>query len=151
AEGLVNPDDDKTFPGGLLAGVFPPLRNDASRCPQLPMAFFAAPGSVFGGHHSYPGGLPVHEAFNLESSLSLANGYRAVYGQSGHDELPMVDKKLKLPAVLPIRRSDVEISQDVMIAAPIWHDWAKPIVFQWNADGTEFAELNFGGAGKTDN
>ena len=37
-----------------------------------------------------------------------------------------------------------------MIAAPIWHDWAKTIVFQWNADGSEFPELNFAGNGKTD-
>jgi len=33
---------------------------------------------------------------------------------------------------------------------PIWHDWGKSIVFQWNADGSEFPELNFGGNGVTD-
>jgi hypothetical protein len=33
----------------------------------------------------------------------------------------------------------------VVIAAPIWHDWAKTIVFQWGADGQSFKELNFGG------
>jgi hypothetical protein len=33
----------------------------------------------------------------------------------------------------------------------VWHDWAKQMVFQWNEDGTEFTELNFGGNGKTDN
>ena len=37
-----------------------------------------------------------------------------------------------------------------MVAAPLWHDWAKPIVFQWNADGSEFIEYNFGGNGATD-
>ena len=37
-----------------------------------------------------------------------------------------------------------------MIAAPIWHDWAKHMVFQWAADGTEFRELAFGGNGSTD-
>jgi hypothetical protein len=42
------------------------------------------------------------------------------------------------------------VNQDVILAAPIWHDWAKMMVFQWNADGTEFTELNFGGAGVTD-
>jgi hypothetical protein len=46
--------------------------------------------------------------------------------------------------------ADVFISQDLMVAAPLWHDWAKPIVFQWNADGSEFIELNFGGNGTTD-
>jgi len=48
-------------------------------------------------------------------------------------------------------RVDVDIDEDVMVAAPLLHDWAKPIVFQWNADVTEFAELNFGGDGATDN
>lgn len=47
--------------------------------------------------------------------------------------------------------SDIYISNDLLIAAPIWHDWAKSMVFQWNANGTEFEELNFGGNGKTDN
>src|SRR5262249_9407128 len=37
-----------------------------------------------------------------------------------------------------------------IIAAPLWHDWAKTIVFQWTAAGSEFPELNFGGNGKTD-
>jgi hypothetical protein len=34
-----------------------------------------------------------------------------------------------------------------MLAAPLWHDWAKSIVFQWNADGSEFQELHIGGTG----
>ena len=42
-------------------------------------------------------------------------------------------------------KSPFFIDQDVIIAAPIWHDWAKTIVFQWFADGTEFKELNIGG------
>ncbi len=46
--------------------------------------------------------------------------------------------------------SDLTINQDWIIAAPLWHDWAKPIVFQWSADGSEFAEFNFGGNGATD-
>jgi hypothetical protein len=37
------------------------------------------------------------------------------------------------------------------VGAPLWHDWAKAMVFQWNADGSEFAELNFGGTGVNDN
>jgi hypothetical protein len=44
----------------------------------------------------------------------------------------------------------VFIDQDIIVGAPLWHDWAKSIVFQWNADGTEFPELNFGGNGITD-
>ena len=74
AAGLVDTRDDSTFPGGLKAGLFPPLINDGSPCPQLPQTFFSAPGSFFGGHHSWPGGLAVHESFNDVSSLNLANG-----------------------------------------------------------------------------
>src|SRR5260370_8929326 len=47
--------------------------------------------------------------------------------------------------------ADIFLGEDVMIAAPIWHDWAKSMVFQWNSDGSEFRELNFGGNGQTDN
>jgi hypothetical protein len=153
--GLVNMADNATFPGGLRAGVFPPLLDDASACPHLPQPFTAAPGSVFGGHHSYPGGLPIHESFNLESSLALTNGYRLVYGHSfpGRHGLPVEnpDYVFGNDPVPAAHDSDIEISQDIMIGAPVWHDWGKPMVFQWNADGTEFAELNFGGAGSVDN
>jgi hypothetical protein len=58
----------------------------------------------------------------------------------------------QFPTVKGARRhGDVRIDQDVVLAAPIWHDWAKRMVFQWNADGTEFTELNFGGTGTNDN
>src|SRR5260370_9492379 len=90
AAGLVDVRDNSTFPGGLNAGVFPPLLGDGGACPQLPQTFFSAPGSFFGGHHSYPGGLPVHESFNDVSSLNLANGYRRVYGHS-EGGLPGID------------------------------------------------------------
>jgi hypothetical protein len=151
AEGLVNVTDDQTFPGGLKAGVFPPVLEDGSDCPHLPQPFFSAPGSVFHGHHSYPGGLPVHESFNLQSSLSLANFYRAVYGKSDQSALPVVDPRLLRGLFPRVTNAEITIDDDIMIAAPLWHDWAKSIVFQWNADGTEFLELNFGGNGSTDN
>jgi hypothetical protein len=152
-QGLVSAADGTTFPGGLMAGVFPPVLDDGGACPHLPQPFTSAPGSVFGGHHSYPGGLPIHESFNLESSLALTNGYRLVYGHSFFGRsLPTETPEYVLGGdVVPARDSDIFITQDVMIGAPVWHDWAKSIVFQWNADGTEFAELNFGGAGTLDN
>jgi hypothetical protein len=142
-EGLVDIKDDATFPGGLKAGIFPPVQNDGSRCPQMPQPFFSAPGSAFGGHHSNPGGLVVHELFNSLNGQSLANLYRQLYGH--HDRQGLAIAKLSDDAV------DVAINNDVTIAAPLWHDWAKTLVFQWVADGTEFAELNFGGNGTTDN
>ena len=71
------------LPGGLLAGVFPPLVNDGSACPQLPQAFYSAPGSVSGGHHSYPGGLPVHESNNDIGCRSRASIPRRVWAPRG--------------------------------------------------------------------
>jgi hypothetical protein len=143
---LVDSISARTFPGGLKAGVFPPLLKESSNCPQLPQAFFSSPGSAFGGHHSAPGGLPIHEFVNDLSGLGLTDVYRQAYGTSNQAGLPIVSGN-KVSA----QKSDVSIDQDLMIAAPIWHDWAKTLVFQWNADGTEFQELNFGGNGISDN
>lgn len=143
--GLINPADGMAFPGGALAGVFPPVLDEGSRCPHLPQAFFSAPGSVYGGHHSYPGGLPVHESNNDISDQNLAEQYRSVYGNSFFG-LPVVSREQ-----VGNSTSGFVIDQDIIVGAPLWHDWAKSIVFQWNADGSEFPELNFGGNGTTDN
>jgi len=149
AEGLIAPADAAAFPGGALAGVLPPVANAGSACPHLPQPFFSAPGSVFGGHHSYPGGLPIHESFNDLSDVSFAANYRRVYGHTGPGGLPEIARSDDNDD--RDERSDLDIDEDIILGAPILHDWAKPIVFQWNADGTEFAELNFGGSGTTDN
>jgi hypothetical protein len=140
--GLVNPADAAGITGGVKAGVFPPVLDEGTNCPHLPLAFDAAPGSAFHGHHSYPGGLPVHEANNQQSDINFADLYRGSYGSDGAHDLP-VNKGEKT-------QSNVFIDQDVILAAPMWHDWAKPMVFQWNADGSEFTELNFGGTGTND-
>jgi len=150
AAGLINAADAAAFPGGALTGVLPPITDAGSACPHLPQPFFSAPGSVFGGHHSYPGGLPIHESFNDLSDTSFAKNYRRVYGHPGRDGLPVIaggndgddDGNDDV---------DIDIDQDIILAAPLLHDWGKPIVFQWNTDGTEFAEFNFGGNGTTDN
>jgi hypothetical protein len=139
AQNLVNPADAAAITGGVKAGVFPPVIGDGSACPTLPMTFKATPGSNFGGHHSYPGGLAVHESFNDQSSINFADTYRGEYG---------IDVLKTLPVAVGISPvADININQDVVLAAPIWHDWGKMMVFQWNADGTEFTELNFGGTG----
>ncbi len=151
AAGLVDVRDNSTFPGGLNAGVFPPLLGDGGACPQLPQTFFSAPGSFFGGHHSYPGGLPVHESFNDVSNQNLAKGYRKVYGHTGTQGFPVIGSDDNNPNESEGMASTFLLSQDVTIAAPVWHDWAKSMVFQWNSDGTEFQELSFGGNGQTDN
>jgi hypothetical protein len=148
AAGLLDPTDDAKFPGGLQNGVFPAVVNDGTACPQLPMPFYAAPGSAFGSHHSYPGGLPIHEANNDSSDVELAGQYRSVYL---HKEEGVVALNPGLLHDGPATRASIFIDQDLIIGAPLWHDWAKPIVFQWNADGSEFPELNIGGNGLTDN
>lgn len=142
--GLLNPADAAVITGGAKAGVFPPVIGENGRCPRLPMSFQATPGSNFGGHHSYPGGLAVHTSFNDQSSINFADTYRGEYGQLGFERLPVAEGSRSRP-------EDGFINQDVVLAAPIWHDWAKMMVFQWNADGTEFTELNFGGTGTNDN
>ena len=154
AQGLLAPADAAAFPGGALAGVLPPVLHPGSACPQLPQLFFSAPGSVFGGHHSYPGGLPIHESFNDLSDLSLAANYRRIYGHHDRTGLPEIadgDQDRDHHGDRAEIDVDIDIDQDIVIAAPLLHDWGKPIVFQWNSDGTEFAELNFGGNGSTDN
>jgi hypothetical protein len=143
AQGLVNSADAASITGGVKAGVFPPVINDGSACPLLPLSFAATPGSNFGGHHSYPGGLAVHESFNDQSAINFADTYRGEYGQVGDHGFPIARGSRA--------HGDVAINQDLILAAPIWHDWAKRMVFQWNADGTEFTELNFGGSGTNDN
>ena len=145
AEGLIDPTEAGRIPGGLIAGVFPGIRDEATPCPKLPEPYYAAPGSVFGGHHSEPGGLSMHVAVNLTSAIHLADTYRKVYGNLDAHGMPVLregDGASNDP--------DLVIDQDVAIGTPIWHDWAKSIVFQWNADGSEYTELNFGGAGKND-
>jgi hypothetical protein len=142
AGGFVNPADDATFPGGLVTGVFPPVLDAMTACPHLPMSFDAAPGSSFSSHHGYPGGLTIHEANNLRAGLGLAEGYRHNYRAVGAEDDRGHAHDDEDPDWM---KSPFFIDQDVIVAAPIWHDWAKTVVFQWFADGTEFKELNIGG------
>src|SRR5215471_5309077 len=115
AQRLINLADAASIVGGAKAGVFPPVLRDGTGCPQLPQRFFSAPGSVYGGHHSYPGGLPVHETANMLSDQSLAGWYRRVYGHGGHDGLPEIVGELEGH----LSRADIEIDEDIIIAAPI--------------------------------
>jgi hypothetical protein len=147
AAGLYALSDATGFPGGVLAGVFPPVVAAGSSCPNPPQPFYAAPGSGFGGHHSYPGGLAVHETVNELIAAGMASSYRRVYGHTGAGGLPIVAPEERSAD----DQADVAIDQDIIVAAPLLHDWAKTLVFQWNADGTELTEFNFGGNGATDN
>lgn len=122
-EHLIGPADGQDR-ARLIAGVFPPVRDDGSACPHLPQPFYAAPGGDGAGHHRWPGGLPLHTALNAQIALALARAY---------------DHQTGL-------RSD----HDAVIAAALWHDWAKTLVFQWRGDGREFAEIPLGGQGQDD-
>jgi hypothetical protein len=148
--GLYNPADAASIQGGAEAGVFPPVLQDGSDCPHLPQNWGAAPGSTNNGHQAYPGGLAVHESFNLSSAQSFEQNYQLNYGISGKDGLPEVAPLPPFGSLTAAVHGNLAISHDDVTAAPLWHDWAKPIVFQWNADGTEFNEFDFGGAGSVD-
>jgi hypothetical protein len=103
------------------------------------------------------GSLTVHESNNDVADDHLAAEYREVYGHTGGRGFPTIDADdVKSNASRSHcdhdrDRSDIFIDQDLIVSAPLWHDWAKSMVFQWNADGTEFTELNFGGTGTNDN
>jgi len=121
--GFVSSADATGWGPGAINGVFPPVVGDGGACPHLPQSFLAAPGSGFHGHHSYPGGLAIHTAMNTRSARSLADNYADNY------------------------QDDDGLDRDLVVGAPIWHDWAKPLVFQWNADGTEFAQMTIAATG----
>jgi hypothetical protein len=153
AEGLLNLADGASITGGAAAGVFPPVLQENTACPQLPQPFFSAPGStsIF-GHHSYPGGLTIHESNNDVADVHLADEYRLVYGHTNERGFATVDSDdLWLGDLRWDNTPNFLIDQDIVLGAPLWHDWAKSIVFQWNADGSEFTELTFGGTGVNDN
>ncbi len=138
---LVDTADEKLFPGGLMAGIFPPVLNDGTSSASVPQPFEAAPGSIWGDHHSYPGGLVMHESFTQVAAISLGQGYKRVYGSTGNDGLPVYKTNADEAGLMDI---------DLLIAASVWHDWAKIFVSQWNEDGSIFKEFNFGGNGSTD-
>lgn len=83
--------------------------------------FYAAPGSGYGSHHSYPGGLATHVAVNVKAALGFFAAYKDIYG------LPM--------------------SRDTIIVAQTLHDLHKPWVFQWQKDGAARTEYPIAGAG----
>jgi hypothetical protein len=93
--------------------------------------------------------LSIHEAGYELDNVNFAAGYRGIYGHTGPSGLPEVSHHLE--SAHGTDRSDVLIDQDITVAAPLLHDWAKTIVFQWNADGSEFKELSLGGTGVNDN
>ncbi|MHB8147770.1 MAG: HDIG domain-containing metalloprotein [Vulcanimicrobiaceae bacterium] len=107
-------------PDAPVAGVFPPM----SQALGYAQPFWSAPGSDTNGHHSYPGGLCVHELFNARMGEQFTRVYDLQYFNG---------------------RSAVD--RDLAIAAALYHDIMKTMVFQYNADGTFFDELLIGDTG----
>jgi hypothetical protein len=105
-----------------VRGIFPPGTEPGTTLAVQP--FWAAPGSGEGSHHDYPGGLALHESFNA----SVATGIAAQYDTHYFGGRPTV-------------------SRDAVVAAALYHDVMKTVVFGWNDDGTVFDELQIAGTG----
>lgn len=103
-----------------VSGIFPP--NTAN--PGIVQPFWSAPGSDLNSHHSYPGGLLMHELFNATLAANMEHTYDALYFDGAH-----------------------RVNRDVVIAAALYHDIMKTVVFQFNADGTLTEELSIGDTG----
>jgi hypothetical protein len=110
AEGLLKPEVTS-------AQLLPPLAGLS----QPPQPFVSAPGSGYMSHHAYPGGLPVHTALNVHSSLGLYKGYYDTYG--------------------------FKLNRDVVLAAQLLHDLHKPWVFQWRENAASLPEYTIAGTG----
>src|SRR4051812_36471227 len=73
--------------------------------------FAAAPGGPCAdGHHGYPGGLSVHSLANLLHARAVSQVYKHVYG--------------------------LDLHEDQLVAAAIWHDSLKAATLPWKADGS---------------
>jgi len=90
--------------------LLPSEKNDFSRASQ---PFWTTAGSAQDSHHAYPGGLVIHELFNARAAVALAADYNTLYFGGAKT-----------------------ISQDVVVAAALYHDIMKTVVFAWNDDGT---------------
>lgn len=96
----------------------PPLKDYK----QAPQSFYAAPGSSYSSHHSYPGGLVTHVNYGLEVGLDFAENYEQIYG--------------------------MKINRDLVISSYAIHDMMKPWVYQWKDDNTYLVENKIAGTGE---
>lgn len=96
------------------AHLLPPIKSTTQ-------AFMTAPGSGYGSHHAYPGGLATHVGTNLKITDALCKIYDAVYMY--------------------------KVDRDTAIAAQALHDIAKPYVFQWQDNGASLKEYTIAGQG----
>lgn len=83
--------------------------------------FMTAPGSGYGSHHPYPGGLATHVSANVHITESIVNTYEEVFCYS--------------------------VNSDIALAGQLLHDIMKPFVFQWQPDGSSLKEYTIAGQG----
>lgn len=83
--------------------------------------FLTAPGSGYGSHHPYPGGLCTHVSANLRITEYLCDTYKEVFYY--------------------------DVDRDVAVAGQCLHDIEKPFVFQWQENGESRKEYTIGGQG----
>ncbi|MCD8349558.1 MAG: HD domain-containing protein [Planctomycetaceae bacterium] len=95
----------------------PVFANMRERIPTI-----AAPGSGYGSHHAYPGGLITHVATNVKITANIVDVYRDVYGY--------------------------DVNRDIAMAAQLLHDLHKPYVFQWQEDASSRTEQQLAGTGE---
>lgn len=86
--------------------VLPPL-SDPEAAPQ---SFWSAPGSGWGSHHAYPGGLATHMAMNVSMAENFVETYGSVFG--------------------------FEMDPNAAIGGELLHDIHKPWVMAWTADNS---------------
>lgn len=104
--------------GQTVDGLVPPTA-DPSKAPQ---PFRCAPGSGYASHHAFPGGLVVHTAGNLRTTLGIYEGYKKNYGFA--------------------------LDRDTAVASQMLHDLHKPWVFVWEPDGGCRTEQTLAGTGE---
>lgn len=85
-----------------------PAVTDAT-CIHTASPFLATPGSEEDSHHSWPGGLADHTAFNLHVADDLAARYSAL--------------------------TSTAYDTGALDAGVLWHDWAKRLVLFWGENG----------------
>lgn len=103
-----------------ISGIFPAHTESGG----IVQPFWSAPGSDINSHHSYPGGLLVHELFNSTMAANFERTYDAIYFDGAS-----------------------RVNRDIVIGAALYHDIMKTVVFQFNDDGSLFPELSIGDTG----
>lgn len=109
---------DAGYTSRTLAEFLPPLPLDM----RTMYPAVSAPGSGYGSHHSYPGGLITHVATNVKITSAIAEAYSEVYRYS--------------------------VNRDIAMASQLLHDLHKPYVFQWLEDASSRTEQTLAGTGE---